>query len=219
MISRAMEDYLKIIYKLQEIGEPIINSSIANRLGIAPPSVTSMIKRLAHMDLLIHAPYRGKILTPLGKAYAAEVVRHHRLIELFLTKVLGMSWDRVHDEAHRLEHSVSDYLEEHVVKVLDDPVRDPHGHLIPDNNGEVAPQKVKRLSTIESGQTVVIASVDDENPEFLRYMSKLGLFPNIGVEVLDQEPFGGSLRLRMDNGDCNLGIKAAEHVWVHSFEV
>ena len=106
MISRAMEDYLKTIYKLQENGEAVTNSTISKWLGIAPASVTSMIKRLARMDLVKHEPYRGETFTPQGKTFAVEVVRHHRLTELFLTTLLGIPWDRVHEEAHRLEHAV-----------------------------------------------------------------------------------------------------------------
>jgi DtxR family Mn-dependent transcriptional regulator len=214
MISRAMEDYLKTIYKLQEIGEPVTNSTISKRLGIAPASVTSMIKRLDRLDLVKHEPYRGETFTVQGKNYAVKVVRHHRLSELFLSTLLGIPWDRVHEEAHRLEHAVSGYLAENIAKALDNPVRDPHGHLIPDKNGDILKEKIGRLSTIDTTQAVIISSVDDENPELLRYLGKLGLYPGTGVEVLEREPFGGSLKLRVDKRECNLGIEAAEHVWV-----
>jgi DtxR family Mn-dependent transcriptional regulator len=211
-----MEDYLKAMYELQEGGEPATNYSIAKWLGIAPASVTNMIKRLAKLDLVEHEPYRGGTLTPRGREYAAKVVRHHRLIELYLTDVLGIPWDRVHAEAHRLEHAVSEYLIEHIATALDNPVHDPHGRPIPDKNGDVARQIVRKLSTISPGKSVEVASVDDEDAELLRYVGNLGLFPNTSISVLEREPFGGSLRIRGGDAEFNVGIEAAEHVWVRS---
>jgi DtxR family Mn-dependent transcriptional regulator len=211
-----MEDYLKTIYKLQENSEPVTNSTISKWMGIAPASVTSMIKRLALMDLVNHKPYLGETFTPRGKIYAVEVVRHHRLTELFLATSLGIPWDRVHEEAHRLEHAVSVYLAKHMASALDNPVRDPPGHPIPDKKGEVLKQEVSRLSTITEGQSVTIVSVDDENPELLRYLGELGLYPSTGVDVLEREPFGGSLKLHIKKNEYYMGIEAAEHVWVGS---
>lgn len=214
MISSAMEDYLKIIYEFQEVGEQVTTSAIAEGLGIAPASVTNMIKRLAKLDLVDHEPYYGVKLTTRGEKFALEIVRHHRLIEVFLTEVLGVPWDRVHEEAHQLEHAISEYLAERMASLLGDPARDPHGRPIPDKNGQVDRQSLEKLSAVQAEQSAIIASVDDENPELLRYVGDLGLYPNTTVEVLVHEPFGGPLKLRVDGMERTLGIEAAEHVWV-----
>ncbi len=213
-ISHAMQDYLKIIYELQEVGEPVTNSILAEWLGFAPASVTNMMKRLAKLELVDHEPYSGVKLTPNGKRLALKVVRHHRLIEVFLTEVLDVPWDRVHAEAHQLEHALSEYVADRMASLLKDPVVDPHGRPIPAKNGQVDRQTIKKLAAIKPGQLTMIASVDDENPELLRYLGHLGFYPNTTVEVLAHEPFGGPLKVQVDGIERILGIKAAEHVWV-----
>lgn len=209
-----MQDYLKIIYELQEVGEPVTNSTLAEWLGFTPASVTNMMKRLAKLNLVDHEPYNGVKLTPLGKKLALKVVRHHRLIEVFLTEVLDVPWDRVHAEAHQLQHAVSEYVADRMANLLNNPVVDPHGRPIPAQNGRVARQTIKKLATIELGHLTTIAAVDDENPELLRYLGHLGLYPNTTVEVLAHEPFGGPMKVQVDGIEQNIGIKAAEHVWV-----
>lgn len=213
-ISHAMQDYLKVIYELQEVGEPVTNSTLAEWLGFTPASVTNMMKRLAKLELVDHEPYSGVKLTPNGKRLALKVVRHHRLIEVFLTEVLDVPWDRVHAEAHQLEHALSEYLADRMASLLNDPVVDPHGRPIPAKNGQVDRQTLKKLAAIEPGQLAMIASVDDENPELLRYLSQLELYPNTTVKVLAHEPFGGPLKVQADGIERRLGIQAAEHVWV-----
>ncbi len=213
-ISHAMQDYLKTIYELQEVGEPVTNSILAEWLGFAPASVTNMMNRLAKLELVDHEPYSGVKLTPNGKRLALKVVRHHRLIEVFLTEVLDVPWDRVHAEAHQLEHALSEYVADRMASFLKDPVVDPHGRPIPAKNGQVDRQTIKKLAAIKPGQLTMIASVDDENPELLRYLGHLGLYPNTTVEVLAHEPFGGPLKVQVDGIERILGIKAAEHVWV-----
>jgi DtxR family Mn-dependent transcriptional regulator len=213
-ISHAMQDYLKIIYELQEVGEPVTNSSVAECIGFAPASVTNMMKHLAKLDLVDHQPYNDVKLTPRGKKLALKIVRYHRLIEVFLTDVLNVPWDRVHAEAHQLEHAVSEYVADRIASLLKDPEVDPHGRPIPAKNGKVEREKITKLATIEPGKLTMIAEVDDENPELLRYLGHLGLYPNTTVKVLGHEPFGGSLRLLVDGIEQTLGIKAAEHVKV-----
>ena len=214
MISQAIEDYIKVLYELQESGEPASNSTMAEWLGIAPASVTEMIKRMGSLGLVDYAPYRGARLTPQGEKLALKLVRHHRLIELFLKEVLGIPWDRVHMEAHRLEHAVSEYVADRMATVLEDPERDPHGRPIPSKNGRVDRRKFKKLSEMNAGQTALVASVDDEDPKLLNYLGGLGLYPDARLEVLGQEPFGGSLKIRVGGIECSLGIEAAPHVRV-----
>lgn len=213
-ISPAMEDYIKVLYELQESGEPAANSTIATWLGIAPASVTEMIKRLSRLELVDHEPYYGAKLTSQGEKLALKLVRHHRLTELFLKEVLGVPWERVHLEAHRLEHAVSEYVADRMAAFLEDPERDPHGRPIPSKNGRVDRRKFKRLSELNPGQSALVASVDDEDPKLLSYLGAVGLYPDARLEVLSHEPFGGPLRIRVDGVEGSLGIEAAPHVRV-----
>ena len=214
MISHAMEDYIKVLYELQESGEPAANSTIAEWLGIAPASVTDMVKRLSKLALVNHAPYYGVNLTPRGEKLALKLVRHHRLAELFLKEVLGVPWERVHGEAHRLEHAISEDVADRMAALLDDPRRDPHGRPIPSKNGRVDRRKFKKLSEIQSGKTAIVASVDDEDPDLLGYLGAVGLHPDARVEVLGREPMGGPLRIRVEGVERSLGLEAAPHVRV-----
>ena len=214
MISPAMEDYIKVLYELQESGEPAANSTIAEWLGIAPASVTDMMKRLSKLELVDHARYYGAKLTPQGEKLALKLVRHHRLAELFLKEILGVPWERVHMEAHRLEHAISDDVADRMAALLDDPERDPHGRPIPSKSGRVDRRKYKKLSEMNPGKTAMVASVDDEDPELLGYLAAVGLYPDARVEVLGREPFGGPLRVRVQGIERSLGIEAAPHVRV-----
>jgi len=137
-ITSAHQDYLKTIYMLLSRGQEASNSAIAQALGVAPASATNMVKRLAEAGLIEHVPYRGVQLTPAGQQVALEMVRHHRLIELFLHDVLEMSWDQVHVEAERLEHAISEEVEEAIARKLGYPTFDPHGDPIPDRHGRLA---------------------------------------------------------------------------------
>jgi DtxR family Mn-dependent transcriptional regulator len=214
MISHAIEDYMKVLYELQESGEPASNSTMAEWLGIAPASVTEMIKRMESLGLVDYEPYRGARLTPQGEKLALKLVRRHRLIELFLMEVLGIAWDRVHIEAHRLEHAVSEHVADRMAALLAEPKSDPHGRPIPSRSGRVDRRKFKKLSELHAGQTALVASVDDEDPKLLAYLGEIGLYPDARLVLLGQEPFGGSLRIRVGGNECSLGIEAAPHVRV-----
>ncbi|MDQ2745066.1 MAG: metal-dependent transcriptional regulator, partial [Chloroflexota bacterium] len=137
-LTAAMEDYLKAIYHLQDEGQAVSTVVLAERLGVAAPSVTNMVKRLQEIGLVLHSPYRGIELTPAGRAAAVEVVRHHRLIELYLSQFLDVPWERVHGEAERLEHVLSEELESRMAEKLGQPTVDPHGHPIPSSEGDVS---------------------------------------------------------------------------------
>lgn len=213
-ISQAMEDYLRAIYKLQEQGERVSTSAVAERMGVAAASVTKMLKRLAALELVEHEPYQGVALTELGRKTALGVVRQHRLIELFLTKVLKVPWDRVHEEAHRLEHVLSDYLEERMSEILDDPRFDPHGQPIPTKDGVIFRQEVMRLSDAAVGQSGIVAEIEDDDAALLRYVAKRGLFPQTKIKILERDPYGGGVKIAIDEDIIAVGPQAAQQIWL-----
>ncbi len=216
-LSHAIEDYLKAIYELQQGGQPVSTSGLAQRLGFAPASVTGMLKKLAtHTPCLVnYRRHRGVALTPTGEKIALEIIRHHRLIELYLTEALGYSWDEVHAEAEKLEHVISESFEERIANFLGDPDLDPHGEPIPTKEGRIAVSAGRRLSVMGVGQTGRIIRVVDEDPELLRYLTELGLRPQAMVIVTARAPFGGPVHVETDGGAPQaLGDKVAESVYV-----
>jgi DtxR family transcriptional regulator, Mn-dependent transcriptional regulator len=214
MITHAMEDYLKIIFKLEDEGSSVTTQSIAERLQVQSPSVTNMIKRLAELNLLEHRPYRGVVLTVTGRKAALEVIRHHRLLELYLAEALGYSWDEVHEEADRLEHSISEEFEARIDRALGFPSVDPHGEPIPTAEGEIAQAVGTRLSELSEGENVVVELVADTDPEKLRYLGDLGLFPAAHLTVIEQMPFDGPTRIRVDDTEHVLGRQLADTIRV-----
>jgi DtxR family Mn-dependent transcriptional regulator len=209
-----MEDYLKTIYRLEEDGERVSTQAIAERLNVAAPSVTGMIKRLADLKLVEHERYRSIHLSVAGRKAALEVVRHHRLLELYLADALGFSWDEVHAEAERLEHTLSDELANRIDAVLGYPTFDPHGHPIPSPSGTVSPVPEDRLTSLDVGEIATISRVSDASPDKLRYLGTLGLYPDTAVCVVEQLPFGGPLRVRVGNDEHYLGRDLADSVHV-----
>ncbi len=214
MATRAIEDYLKAIYKLSRKGEPVTTSALAERLKVSPASVTNMVKKLAAMNLLTHEPYRGVTLTPAGRKIALETIRHHRLIELYLAEALGLSWDKVHEEAERLEHVISEELEAAMAEALGHPTQDPHGAPIPTAEGQIEEPLHTPLAEVPPGEAVVVRQVSDEDPARLRYLGKLGLYPNTRVEVVDVAPFEGPLTLRVGDAEHVVGRELARSVFV-----
>lgn len=212
--SESIEDYLRVIYRLGEQTERVSTSAIAERLAFSSASVTKMLKRLDKEGLVEHVPYKGVSLTMDGRKEALRVVRHHRLIELLLTDILGVPWDRVHEEAHRLEHSISDYLEERIAAVLGYPEFDPHGQPIPTRDGEIRKTEMWNLSKVTPGFRGQIAEVNDSDSSLLRYLGERGLYPRTQLELVEREPFGGNVRLRVNGCLISIGSKAAEHIWV-----
>jgi len=213
-LSHQVEDYLKTIYLLQQRAGEASTNAIAETLSVKPASVTGMVKKLAEMKLVRHAPYQGVALTAAGEKIALEVVRHHRLIELFLIETLGYTWDEVHAEADRLEHVISEDFEDRVARRLGDPAIDPHGDPIPAKDGSVAAVEQQSLVELERGQSAMIVRVSDANPEALRYAAGLGLRPQARVTLVDAEPFGGSLRVRVENAVRSVGRDLARQVYV-----
>jgi DtxR family Mn-dependent transcriptional regulator len=192
--SQAHQDYLKAIYMLLSRGQEASNSAIAQALGVAPASATNMVKRLAEAGLIEHVPYRGVQLTPAGQQVALEMVRHHRLVELFLHDILDMPWDQVHEEAERLEHAISEEVEEAIARKLGYPAFDPHGDPIPDRDGRLAEAASGLpLTELAPGRAARLARVHAQDAQRLRYLGELGLYPGAQVAVLEQSPFQGPL--------------------------
>jgi len=214
MLSAASEDYLKTIYKLSEGDETVSTQALAARLNVAPPSATAMMKKLAAMKLVRHEKYRGVELTPAGEKIALEVIRHHRLIETYLAEVLGVAWDKVHDEAERLEHVLSEEVEAKMAAALNHPLRDPHGAPIPTLNGEVARDNWERLSDSREGISAIVRRVSDENAELLRHLSEINLVPGTPIEVLRAAPEEGVLQLKIGGVRKTIGLAPARAVFV-----
>ena len=213
-ITAAMEDYLKVIYRLSEDGKRATTQAIAERMNVAAPSVTGMIKRLAELKLVEHERYRWVTLTPTGVKAALEIVRHHRLLELYLAEVLGYSWDQVHDEAERLEHTISEEFEARIDRALGYPTFDPHGDPIPSASGTIQAVPDDRLSALEPGDRATISRVDDTSPEKLRYLGTMGLYPDTEVEIVERQPFGGPLLVRVGDGEHYVGTELADTIHV-----
>ena len=223
MISKATEDYLKAIYKLSAAGdEAVSTTALAEALGVSAPSATNMLKKLAELRLVSYHPYRGATLTPAGRKVALEVLRHHRLLECYLTEALGYGWDEVHAEAERLEHHLSEELEDRMDAVLGYPTLDPHGDPIPARDGSMAPPASLPLAALPLREAGVIGRVSDGDPAKLRYLAELGLTPGVAVTVLDAQPFSGPLRVRVgataDRREVVLGRELAGDIFIRGEE-
>ena len=216
MLSEAVQDYLKTIYKLQEQGGAVSTSALAEAMGVAAASATGMVKKLAGLKLARHNPYQGVVLTKAGQKMALEVIRHHRLLELYLAEALGYSWDKVHEEAERLEHVISEEFEEKIFEALGRPTRDPHGDPIPTKDGTLVAGSHERLSDMQPGATGVIRRVSDRNAEMLRYLALRGLVPDAAVEVVEKAPFNGPITVKMGETSHVLGRDIASHIHVES---
>jgi DtxR family Mn-dependent transcriptional regulator len=197
MTTPAVEDYLKAIYQLGESDGPVSTSAIADRLAVAAGSVTGMLKRLAEQGLVEHVRYRGATLTPEGRSSALRLIRRHRVIELFLVEVMSYTWDRVHDEAERLEHAASDDLVDRMAKLLGEPLTDPHGSPIPAADGRLGAASWPVLADLDAGRSAVLRRVRDADPEALRYLAELGLTPGADIAVVERAPFNGPLTVRV----------------------
>jgi DtxR family transcriptional regulator, Mn-dependent transcriptional regulator len=217
-ISTAVEDYAKTIYALQvETDGPVTNNALAERLGVSAASASNMVKKLVGLGLVEHVRYRGVELTPAGRRVALEVLRHHRLLELYLAESLGVPWDRVHDEAEVLEHHISEELEELIAKALGNPTHDPHGDPIPTRELEMIEEPACTLDSLEPGAHGRFTRISDHDPEMLRYLADRGIAPGDDFEVVDKQPFGGPLFVRFGGDEHVVGglLAAAMRVEVH----
>jgi DtxR family Mn-dependent transcriptional regulator len=208
--SAAVQDYAKAIYALEtREGAAVSTNALADRLGVSPASASAMVKRLDGLGLVRHEPYKGVRLTAKGARVALEVLRHHRLLELYLAKELGMSWDRVHKEAEVLEHVLSEEVEALIAAKLGDPTHDPHGDPIPTPDGHIDEGDTRALDELEQGESAVFARVSDQDPDMLRYLSERGIAPGVVIEMLGREPFGGPVRVRAEGQEHPLGSQLA----------
>jgi DtxR family Mn-dependent transcriptional regulator len=205
--SPAVEDYCKAIFTLESRAEePVSTNPLAERLGITPGSVSAMLKRLGELGLIEHHPYRGVRLTPAGRKVALEVIRHHRLIELFLSETLEMPWDRVHAEAEVLEHVISEELEQLIAAKLGDPTLDPHGDPIPSADLELHEPETMPLERLAEGDGGVFVRMSDADPEMLRYLSQRGISPGDRLHVRERQPFGGPLLVSFAGGGSQQSV-------------
>jgi DtxR family Mn-dependent transcriptional regulator len=190
-LSRSVEDYLKAVYSLTERGESASTSALAESLDVQPASVTGMVKRLAECGYLEHARYRGVRLTEAGSREALRIIRRHRILETYLNTHLDYSWEDVHEEAERLEHAASDALIDRMAAILEHPSHDPHGAPIPTPSGEIEAAEFVTLNEVDPGVAVQIRSVQDEDPDRLRYLETLGLVPGARIVIQERAPFDG----------------------------
>jgi len=209
-ISPHVQDYAKAVYALQaRAGGAVSTNDLAERLGVTPGSVSAMVRKLADLGLVEHEPYRGVRLTAHGRMVALEVLRHHRLIELFLAQELGMPWDRVHAEAEVLEHVISEELEQLIAARLGHPTLDPHGDPIPTDEFEIDEGQTQSLDELSTGAAGRFVRVSDSDPEMLRYLDAQGLALGDRLEVVRRQPFGGPVFVCLGDRELALGGELA----------
>jgi len=215
-VSHAVEDYLKAIYELQIEHGKVSTNALADQLKVAPASVTGMLKKLAEdrPRLVNYERHHGVVLTPAGEKIALEVIRHHRLIELYLHQALGYPLDQVDAEAEKLEHVISEDFEDRIAKWLGNPEIDPHGDPIPSKDGKIAPTIGARLSQMEVGQKARVIRLRDDDPALLRYLAGLGVVLEATLTIIEKAPFGGPIHIRVGNATHALGKQVTDQVFV-----
>jgi len=212
--TRSQEDYLKSLYLLGGGEHPVPTRDLAQKLGISSPSVSEMVTRLTAQGLVEHDRYRGQQLTREGRRVALELVRHHRLLEMFLVEVLGYSWDEVHDEAERLEHVISERMEQRIFELLGRPELDPHGHVIPTLGGKVRPASQRTLSEASAGEKLLLERVSDEDPGRLRELERRGLRPGVRLAVVAGSEFEGPVEVRIKGRRSSIPLGLARGIFV-----
>ncbi len=212
MLSASIEDYIKAIYALQRDSQRATTKRIAQRLEVKMASVTGMVKHLAAEGYVRHIPYRGVQLSARGREVAVDMIRRHRLIELFLAKTLGLSWDEVDADAEVLEHAVSDRVIERIYEYLGRPEFDPHGSPIPDKNGSFPASPGVTLDQLPEGTKGRVAEVSDRDPGFLRYLTKLGLEIGTAMSVGERAPFNGPITVHLGSAEVSIGVEAASRI-------
>jgi DtxR family Mn-dependent transcriptional regulator len=204
-ISDAVENYAKAIYALEQREETVTTNAIADRMGVTAASASGMVKKLGGLGLVSHVPYKGVKLTEAGERVALEVIRHHRLLELYLAESLDVPWDRVHAEAEVLEHVLSEELEELISAKLGHPTVDPHGDPIPNADLVIEERPTTALADLRAGQRATFVRISDSDPEMLRYLAERGIAPGDDFEVIDKQPFEGPTFARFGNDVHVLG--------------
>jgi DtxR family Mn-dependent transcriptional regulator len=213
-VTRSREDYLKALYLLGGDEHPVPTRELAQRLGVSSPSVSEMVTRLTAQGLVEHDRYRGQQLTREGRKVALELVRHHRLLEMFLVQVLGYTWDEVHDEAERLEHVISERMEQRIFELLGRPELDPHGHAIPTLAGKVRPVSHRTLSDGHAGERLVVQGVSDDDAGKLRELERRRLRPGTRLEVLAASQYEGPIEVRLRGRRDSIPLGLARAIFV-----
>lgn len=220
--SKAIEDYLKCIYKLEDpevADKGVHTSAIANRLSVAQASVSNMIKKLSEQGYVEYAPYYGVSLTETGRQVALQMIRRHRVIEQYLVERLDYSWDEVDAEAEVLEHAVSDKLVNAMWEALGRPSHDPHGSPIPDESGVILPQNLLPLSEFSEGSQVQLARIKNRSPDELRYLSSIGLTMGVEVTIKSKAPFNGPLMIEVGDSLHALDHRMAGALMVETGDI
>lgn len=212
--TRAQEDYLKALYHLHGDQRPVPTRDLAQRLGISSPSVSEMVTRLTAQGLVEHDRYKGQQLTREGRKVALELVRHHRLLEMFLVQVLGYSWDEVHDEAERLEHVISERMEQRIFELLGRPELDPHGHAIPSASGKVRSLSDRPLSECHAGEKVVVQGVSDDDAGRLRELERRGLMPGTHLDVVSVTEYESPIVVRIKGHRVSVPLGLARAIFI-----
>ncbi|GJQ37183.1 MAG: transcriptional regulator [Anaerolineaceae bacterium] len=214
--STSIQDYLKRIYELTEDGSPASTNDLARELNVSAPSVTGMIQKLAAEKpaLVEYQKHQGVTLTPTGKKAALEVIRHHRLLEVWLVQTLGYSWDEVHEEAERLEHVISEDFERRIAAALGNPTRDPHGELIPTADLKMPVDDSTPLSALRPNQTAMIQRVVSQDPNLLRHLDNLGLTPGVQIEIMEYSSFDNNLTVKVGQKVNVLGLNITTKIFV-----
>ncbi|HEV2953842.1 MAG TPA: metal-dependent transcriptional regulator [Candidatus Dormibacteraeota bacterium] len=213
-LTRAQEDHLKALYNLHGDTRPVLTGELAQRLGISAASVSDMVARLSDLGLVRHDRYRGQILTGAGQGRALELVRHHRLLEIFLVQVLGYTWDEVHEEAELLEHVMSERMEDRIFELLGRPELDPHGHAIPSREGTLRVVNQRALSDCQGGEEVVVAEVSDEDPDLLRELDRRGLIPGARLSVIGGTKYESPIEAELNEQRVSVPLGLARTILV-----
>jgi DtxR family Mn-dependent transcriptional regulator len=214
MLTIADQDYVTAIYRLQGETSFVTTSSLASALGVTPASVSGMVRKLSGSKLVLHRRHKGVRLTKSGRRAALDILRRHRLTELFLVDILGLSWDLVHREAHKLEHAISDEVLDRIDEMLKLPKYDPHGSPIPSRNGEIASRSLIRLNQMDVGSKGTVREVSDDDPEMLNYLSRVGMIPGAPIAVKEVFPFDGVITLQVGKRKQTVSPKVASAVWI-----
>jgi len=217
-VSSVIEEYLEVIYRLQEKSGVARTSELAQMLNVAPGTITNTVERLEKESLILHEPYRGVRLTEKGRRIALRMVRKHRLSERLLTDILNVEWGKAHDAACQLEHGISDEIAKRIEKALGHPKTCPHGNPVPTECGGITEESSLPLAGFGPGEKGVIVKIADERPELLQYLETLGLKPDTFLEVVQKAPFSGPITVRVDGKDHALSRKIAGFIGVRGID-
>lgn len=222
-LTPNIEDYLKTIFEISKPSQRVSTNEIADALGVSAASVTGMLKKLSENNppLVAYQKHHGAVLTSAGEQVALEILRHHRLLEMYLVEKLGYDWDQVHQEADRLEHVISEDFEARIDQALGYPSHDPHGDPIPDLNLNLPESPTLRLFDLECGDTAIVHRIGSEDSQLLRYLAELELFPKVKLTILDRSPFDENMRLKLgdeEDSSITLGPVITQQIFVERLE-